>query len=53
MDWSKFLSKRIQECARLGYSRLIVPHSDNLPSIPGVKYLKVKSVAESLALLGI
>lgn len=47
------LDKRIQECARLGYSRLIVPHSDNLPSIPGVKYLKVKSVAESLALLGI
>lgn len=47
------LDKRIQECARLGYTRLIVPHSDNLPNIPGVKYLKVKSVAESLALLGI
>ena len=47
------LDKRIQECARLGYTRLIVPHSDNLPDIPGAKYLKVKSVAESLALLGI
>ena len=47
------LDKRIQECARLGYTRMIVPHSDNLPDIHGVKYLKVKSVAESLALLGI
>ncbi len=47
------LDKRIQECARLGYTRLIVPHSDTLPNIPSVKYLKVKNVAESLALLGI
>lgn len=47
------LDKRIQECARLGYTRLVVPHSDCLPDIPSVKYLKVKNVAESLALLGI
>lgn len=47
------LDKRIQECARLGYTRLIVPHSDSLPAIPGIKYTKVKTVAESLALLGI
>lgn len=47
------LEKRIQECARLGFSHIVVPNSDTLPKIDGLNYTRVKNIREALCILGI
>lgn len=47
------LDKRIQECARLGFSHIVVPNSDTLPKIDGLTYTRVKNIREALCILGI
>lgn len=47
------LDKRIQECARLGFSHIVVPDSDALPAMDGVRYTRVKNIREALCILGI
>ena len=47
------LDKRIQECARLGFSHIVVPNSDTLPKVDGLNYTHVKSIREALCILGI
>ena len=47
------LDKRIQECARLGFSHIVVPNSDTLPRVDGLNYTHVKSIREALCILGI
>jgi len=44
------LDKRMQECARLGFTTIIAPPSDS-PRPSGVRFLPVSTVAEALALL--
>ncbi|MBS7388107.1 MAG: DNA repair protein RadA [Eubacteriales bacterium] len=47
------LDKRIQECARLGFSHVVVPNSDTLPKVDGLNYTRVKNILEALCILGI
>lgn len=47
------LDKRIQECARLGFSHIVVPNSDALPRVDGLNYTRVKNIREALCILGI
>ena len=47
------LDKRIQECARLGFSHIVVPNSDALPKVDGLNYSRVKNIREALCILGI
>lgn len=47
------LDKRIQECARLGFSHIVVPNSDALPKVDGLNYTRVKNIREALCILGI
>lgn len=47
------LDKRIQECARLGFSHIVVPNSDTLPKVDGLNYTRVKNIREALRILGI
>ena len=47
------LDKRIQECARLGFSQIVVPNSDTLPRVDGLNYTRVKNIREALCILGI
>lgn len=47
------LDKRVQECARLGFSHIVVPNSDTLPKIDGLNYTRVKNIREALCILGI
>ena len=47
------LDKRIQECARLGFSHIVVPNSDTLPKVDGLNYTRVKKIREALCILGI
>lgn len=47
------LDKRIQECARLGFSHIVVPNSDTLPKVDGLSYTRVKNIREALCILGI
>lgn len=47
------LDKRIQECARLGFSHIVVPNSDALPRVEGLNYTRVKNIREALRILGI
>ena len=47
------LDKRIQECTRLGFSRIVVPNSDTLPKVDGLNYTRVKNICEALCILGI
>lgn len=47
------LDKRIQECARLGFSHIVVPNSDTLPRVDGLNYTRVKNIREALYILGI
>lgn len=47
------LDKRIQECARLGFSHIVVPNSDTLPKVDGLNYTRVKNIREALYILGI
>lgn len=42
------LDKRVQECARLGFTHIIAPESDSLPKLSGVKYTFVKNVRDAL-----
>lgn len=46
------LDKRIQECARLGFSHIVVPNSDTLPKVDGLNYTRVKNIREALCILG-
>ena len=45
------LDKRISECARLGYTHLIVPKSEKLPRIDGVELTPVSTLADAVRLL--
>ena len=45
------LEKRLQECARLGFSQAILPPMDPLPSIPGIKFTFVSHIREAILLL--
>ena len=47
------LDKRIQECARLGFSHIVVPNSDTLPKVDGLNYTRVKNIREALCILGV
>ena len=47
------LDKRIQECARLGFSHIVVPNSDTLPKVDCLNYTRVKNIREALCILGI
>lgn len=47
------LDKRIQECARLGFSHIVVPNSDTLPKVDVLNYTRVKNIREALCILGI
>ena len=47
------LDKRIQECARLGFSHIVGPNSDTLPKVDGLNYTRVKNIREALCILGI
>lgn len=47
------LDKRIQECARLGFSHIVFPNSDTLPKVDGLNYTRVKNIREALCILGI
>ena len=47
------LDKRIQECARLGFSHIVVPNSDTRPKVDGLNYTRVKNIREALCILGI
>lgn len=47
------LDKRIQECARLGFSHIVAPNSDTLPRVDGLNYTRVKNIREALYILGI
>ena len=47
------LDKRIQECARLGFSHIVVPNSDTLLKVDGLNYTRVKNIREALCILGI
>lgn len=47
------LDKRIQECARLGFSHIVIPNSDTLPKVDGLNYIRVKNIREALCILGI
>lgn len=47
------LDKRIQECARLGFSHIVVPNSDTLPKVDSLNYTRVKNIREALCILGI
>ena len=47
------LDKRIQECARLGFSYIVVPNNDALPRVDGLNYTRVKNIREALCILGI
>ena len=47
------LDKRIQECARLGFSHIVVPNSDTLPKVDGLNYTRVKNIREALCIFGI
>ena len=47
------LDKRIQECARLGFSHIVVPNSDTLPKVDGLNYTRVKNIRGALCILGI
>ncbi len=45
------LEKRLQECARLGFSQAILPPMDPLPAIPGIKFTFVSHIREAILLL--
>ena len=45
------LDKRISECARLGYTHLIVPKSEKLPRIDGVELTPVSTLTDAVRLL--
>ncbi len=45
------MEKRMRECVRLGFTNLIVPRSDALPSVSGAILVPVRNIAEAVALL--
>ncbi len=45
------MERRMRECVRLGFTNLIVPRSDALPTVPGAVLIPVRNVAEAVALL--
>ncbi len=47
------LDKRVQECMRLGYNRIIVPHVLESINDAGGMILKVKTLADAAAIIGI
>lgn len=47
------LEKRVQECLRLGFSRVILPESGEAVNVRGATLLKVKTIGEAVALAGI
>ena len=45
------LDKRISECARLGYTHLILPKAEKLPRVEGVTFHPVATLADAVRLL--
>ncbi len=45
------LDKRISECARLGYTHLVVPRTDKTPHIAGVRLSPVATLADAVRIL--
>ena len=45
------IDKRIRECARLGYTHLVVPKGDKLPRVEGVKLTPVATLADAVRLI--
>lgn len=45
------LDKRVQECARLGFTHVVLPKSEALPSLPNVRYSFVSHIREAMLLL--
>ncbi|MDR0840601.1 MAG: DNA repair protein RadA [Christensenellaceae bacterium] len=47
------LDKRVQECARLGFSHIVVPQgaAASLPPLPGVRYTQVAHIHDAMRLL--
>jgi len=46
------MEKRVRECARLGFTHIILPRSAEKLDLPGVRISVVRNVAEAVALLG-
>ena len=47
------MEKRIQECARLGFTRLLVPKGSTLPKLPGLQYTQIETIKDAVRLLGL
>ncbi|MCE5236497.1 MAG: DNA repair protein RadA [Clostridiaceae bacterium] len=45
------IEKRVQECARLGFTSIVLPKTDAKLKADGAKLLRVKSIAEAVKLL--
>ena len=45
------MDKRISECVRLGYSRIVVPRSGKYPAVDGAELVRVSSVADAVRLI--
>jgi len=46
------MEKRVRECARLGFHNIVVPRSEQLPKVEGLRYIPVRNVAEAVAIVG-
>jgi len=46
------MEKRVRECARLGFTHIILPRSAEQVKVPGVRVTLVRNVAEAVAILG-
>ncbi len=47
------MEKRAQECARLGFTRLLVPKGSTFPKLPGLNYTQIETIRDAVRLLGI
>lgn len=45
------LEKRVQECARLGFDRIILPKGAKIAEMPGVKLLKVANIRDAVEMV--
>ena len=42
------LEKRVQECARLGFTQILIPAGASCKRIPGITFISVKNIGEAL-----
>jgi len=45
------LEKRVQECARLGFDRIILPKGAKLPEMPGVKLIRAANIRDAVEMV--